>query len=526
MGKTILEIFKNIDFPFTCALVNNQRVGLADEVEEDSKIELLSYESSEGKRTYERSIVFVTKVALREIDPSLKLILRNSIEDSLYCGIAGNYNDSLINILKAKVEELVKRDVPIRKLNLPKEVAINRLEKEGRFEDISGIKYLLDETISIYELNGIFNYFAGPLIPSTRFLKIFDIAPYANGILLLLPASTNPSERCKMPERPKLFEIYRESSQWSEKLEINNVADINRSIVTGKIGNIIKIQEALHEIKITEIAKQIIEKKAKLVLISGPSSSGKTTFAKRLEIQLRAFGLKPFVISTDNYFVDRDETPQGEDGSPDYESPEALNINALQSNVMDLVNGNEAEIPRFNFITGKSEKWRKIRLNNNGILIIEGIHGLNPKLTDRIPDDLKFKIYVSVLTQMNIDNINRIPTRDHRLIRRIVRDSHYRGISASETIKRWQQVIKGEDNYIFPFQETADAIFNSSIIYGLPILRIYAEAPLRAIESREKEYAESLRLLKFLSHFIPLFPDEVPPNSILREFIGKSSFKY
>lgn len=526
MTSRITDTFKNVDYPYTCAFVNNQVVDLTYEVESNEKIELLPYSSTEGKRTFERSIVFLAKVALKEIDSHLKFTVKNSIQDSLYCAITGEYWERILEQLKQKMLTLVQENHPIRKYELPKESAMRMLEKEGRYEDVSGIKYLLEDTIPIYELKGVFNYFAGPLVPSTKYLRTFDIAPCEDGIFIMLPRSDNPFEVSSLPQRPKLLESYRESSSWSQKMEISNVADINRSIITGKIGNVIKVQEALHEMKIADIARQIVDKNCKLVLIAGPSSAGKTTFSKRLEVQLKVHGFRPFVISTDNYFINRDRTPLDEEGNPDFENPRALNIDDFQQDVKKLLEGDEVEVPRFNFITGKSEKWKRVRLTNNGILVVEGIHALNPSITERIPDSTKFKVYVSVLTQINIDNINRIPTRDHRLIRRIVRDTHYRGISAKDTIKRWHKVAEGEEKYIFPYQETADAIFNSSVIYGLPILRVYAEAPLRAIEPTEREYAESLRLLKFLSHFIPLLPDEVPQNSILREFIGKSSFKY
>lgn len=526
MGKTILEIQNNIYFPYMCALVNNQIIGLSDEIDEDENFELISVELSEGRHTYERSIAFVTKVALKEIDPTLKFTVKNSVEDSLYCKIQGNFNENIFFELKERVKKIINDSIPIRKYNLPKENATKILEKENRIEDISGFRYLLEESIPFYELKNTYGYFAGPLVPNTNFLKNFEIEFIDDGIFILLPSSKDYNKVSQAPKRPKLFDAFKESNEWSSKLEINNVADLNKSIVNGKISNILKIQEALHEMKISEIAKDVISKKSKIILISGPSSSGKTTFAKRLEIQLRANGLKPFVLSLDNYFVDRDKTPKDKEGNPDFESPEAINLDLFQAQILDLIKGEAVDIPRFNFITGKSEKWKTIRIDKYGIVIVEGLHGLNPLLSEKIPESLKFKIYVSVLTQINIDNINRIPTRDHRLIRRIVRDLHHRGIQAIDTIRRWQQVINGEESYIFPNQERADAIFNSSLIYELPILRIYAEAPLRAIEVKEKEYAESLRLLNFLSHFIPLLPDEVPQTSILREFIGKSSFKY
>ncbi len=524
MSKKIIEIEK-VDYPYTCAIVNNQVMGLLDEVEEVRSLELLPVTYGEGRRTYERSIAFLAAVALKKISPKSRLIIVHSVGDALY-GEIENVNESVIDGLKTEFANLVRGNRLINKYMLTKEVAIRRLEKEGRFEDIQTIEFLSEETVSLYELDGIYLYFAGPLVPYTGMVKVYDIQRVNDGLFFLLPDKKDPSKPITLPRYQKFLEAISEGKKWANLLEVRTVGELNKSIINGKISNIIKIQEALHEKKISEIAQTIKDKKAKVVLISGPSSSGKTTFAKKLEIHLRVLGLKPYTISTDNYFVDRDKTPLKENGNPDYDSINSIDYKLLQTHINKLILGEEVDIPKYNFVTGKKEKGRKIYLNSNGLVIVEGIHGLNPILSVDIPDEIKYKVYVSALSQVNIDNINRIPTRDTRLIRRIVRDSQFRGISAQENLRRWKDVIEAEEEYIYPFQENADIMFNSALIYELAVLRNFAEVPLRAIEYKEKEYSEALRLLNFLYHILPLPQDEIPPTSIIREFIGKSSFRY
>lgn len=526
MRKRILDLIEEKDYPYTCAIVNNQRMGFLDEVEEISSIEMLSVKDREGRRTYERTLAFLVSFVLRTLFPKLKVSIMHSYGDALYGEIEEmDIDKEIVFKIKEFLIDLVRENKPIEKIELTKEEAIRRLIKERRFDDIKLLKYLSREVIPLYSIDGYTAYFAGPLLPKTGMLKVFDIVSYKPGFLILLPERKEPFKLSKVVRRRKLFETFQESKRWIKTLEVMYVGDLNESIVRGEVSRVIRVQEALHEKKISDIADRIKEKEAKIVLIAGPSSSGKTTFAKKLETHLRVNGLKPILISTDNYFVDRNKTPIGEDGKPDFETIEALNYRLLQEHLKKLLNEEEVVIPRYNFLAGKSEKWKKIHLHRGGILIIEGIHGLNPKLTEGIPEEKKFKIYVSALTQLNIDRINRIPTRDTRLIRRIVRDSHFRGISALETIRRWEGVIKGEEKYIFPYQENADLMFNSALVYELSVLRTYAEISLRTIDYTEKDYSEALRLLNFLYHFVPLIPDEVPPNSILREFIGGSAVK-
>ncbi len=526
MKRKILNIAGNIDYPYTCAIVNNQRMGFLDKAEETTNIKLLSVDKGEGRRTYERTLAFLVSYCINKINRNYKVQIKHSYGDALY-GEVDDINDlSMVTKIKKCLKELVKKNIEIKKLELTKEEAMNRLENEERFDDIKLLRYLSKDTITLYFLDGYYVYFAGPLLPRTGMLKIFDIVPYTPGFLILLPKRNNTNEVSKIVDRKKLFETYQESKKWVESLNVRFAGDLNNAIADKDISKVIKIQEALHEKKISDIADKIKHHGAKIVLIAGPSSSGKTTSAKRLEIQLNVNGFTPTVISTDNYFVDRSKTPLSDDGKPDYDCFNAINHKLLQEQLLALINGKEVQMPHYNFFTGSSEKGQKIKLNGNGILIVEGIHGLNPALTDRIKAEDKFKIYVSALTQLNIDSINRIPTRDTRLIRRIVRDRHFRGISAAETIRRWPTVIKGEEKYIFPYQENADIMFNSALVYELAVLRVQAEVALRAIDYKAKEYGEALRLLNFFSHFLPLVTEEIPPTSILREFIGGSSFKY
>ncbi len=525
MRKRILDIVGDVDYPYTCAIVNNQRMGFLDEVEEPSSVKLLSIKDREGSRTYERTLAFLVSYCARRINPSLKVSIKHSYGNALYGEVEGNHNNDIIYKIKAELKKLIKEDKQINKFDLTKEEAMYRLEKEKRIDDLRLLRYISRDTIPIYSIDGYAAYFAGPLLHRTGMIKVFDIVPYSPGFLILLPDHNNINQVSKITERKKLFEAFWESKRWVETLGIRYAGDLNEKIVKRGISELIKVQEALHSKKISNIADMIKDRK-RVVLIAGPSSSGKTTFAKRLAIQLRVNSLKPVILSTDNYFVDRDKTPKNENGELDYDSFDAINHKLLQEQIASLLKGEEVELVKYDFFKGKSRKWRKLRIDKNGIIIIEGLHALNPKLTESINEEEKFRIYVSALTQLNIDSINRIPTRDTRLIRRIVRDSRFRGITASETIKRWPTVTKGEEKYIFPFQENADVMFNSAVVYELAVLKYYAEVALRAIGYREEEYVEALRLLNFLSHFMSIMPYEIPPTSIIREFIGNSSFRY
>lgn len=526
MRKKILDIVGKVDYPYTCAIVNNQRMGFLDEIETPSCItELLSVEKGEGRRTYERTLAFLISYCAKKIDPSLSVSIKHSYGDALYGEIEGNHNGDIVRRVKEELKKLIKKNEKIVKYELTKEEAMRRLDVEKRTDDLRLLKYVAKDTIPIYAINGHSVYFAGPLLPRTGMVKVFDIVPYSPGFLLLLPDRKDSKKICSIEKSKKIFETFQESKKWVETLGTRYAGDLNEKIVRRQVSELIKVQEALHEKKISNIADMIKDSK-RLILIAGPSSSGKTTFAKRLEIQLKVNGLNPIILSTDNYFIDRDKTPKNEEGELNYDSFDAINHKLLQEQLVALLKGEKVDIPKYNFIKGKSEPWKKIKIDKTNIILVEGIHALNPRLTQIIDDKEKFSIYVSALTQLNIDSINRVPTRDTRLIRRIVRDSLFRRVSASETLRRWPVVIKGEENYIFPFQENADVMFNSAVVYELAVLKHYAEVALRAIDYKQEEYAEALRLLNFLSHFVYITADEIPPTSIMREFIGKSSFKY
>lgn len=530
MKKRLIDIVGKVEYPITCAIIKNQLTGFLDEVETDVKtIEFLDVRFGEGRRTYERTLAFLSAYVARNLNPNWHLSIKHSYGDTLYGEIEGEDPAKYADVLLREMKKVVAEDAKIEKLELPKEDVIEKLREEGRVDDIKLLKFLSRYHIPIYTLKNFFAYFAGPLLPRTGLLKVFDIVPYPPGFLIVLPDRENPEKLATIPHREKLFHTFQESKEWVKILGVNYVGDLNELIANGKISEMLKIQEAFHDKKIAQIADMIYKRResVRVVLIAGPSSSGKTTFAKRLRIHLRVVGLNPVTLSTDNYFVDREKTPLDENGEPDYESFEAIDHELLRKHLAMLIRGEEVQIPKFNFHTGhRSNKTIPLKLEKDDIVIIEGIHALNPRLTEGISDENKFRIYVSALTQLNIDAINRIPTRDTRLIRRLVRDMKYRGHDAKTTIQMWPKVQRGEERWIFPYQEEADVMFNSALVHELAVLKIYAEPILRVLDSSEREYAEALRLLNFLSHFMGLLPDEIPPTSIVREFIGGSSFKY
>ncbi len=532
MKKRLLDIIDKdkLSYPNTCAIVKNQLTGFLDDVEEDvQNCEILGLKSKgEGRRTYERTLAFLSAYVARQMNPNYRVEIKHSYGDALYGEIEGIYPYTYIDEFKTKLKQAVSKNLQILKQEFTKEEIIEKLRQFERQDDIRLIKYLSKERIPVYTMDDYFAYFAGPLLPYTGMLKVFDVVPYPPGFLIVLPASDNPDKLATIPDRVKLFKTFQESKKWVNALGIKYVGDLNDLIAKGDFSEIIKIQETMHEKKISQIADAIYEKKdvVKIVLIAGPSSSGKTTFAKRLRIHLRADGLTPRSLSTDNYFVDREKTPLDENGNPDFDSFDAIEHALLQEHLRKLIKGESITIPKFDFHTGKKRPGAELCLGKNDILIVEGIHGLNPQLTSEIPAAVKFKIYVSALTQLNIDSVNRIPTREARLIRRIVRDRLFRGHSALRTIRMWPSVLRGEEKYIFPFQEEADIMFNSALVHELAVLKGYAEPFLRVIDSSEREYADALRLLNFLSHFMGIMPAELPPTSIIREFIGGSSFRY
>lgn len=485
-----------------------------------------------GHKTYIRGLILVMLKAFyaefgsENID---KVSVEFSLGNGLYCEYFGKIplTDEKLAGVKRRMKELVDKDLPFEKRSTGTDDAIDLFHKYKMYDKERLFKYRRVSKTNIYSLDGFEDYYYGYMPPSSGMLKYFDLMKYEEGFLLLIPDRKKPTVVEKFVPRKKLYETLEESNKWAKMLNVNNVADLNDIIAAGKFHELILVQEALQEKKISDIAEMIKKRvDSKFIMIAGPSSSGKTTFSYRLSIQLKAHGLHPHPIAVDNYFVDRERTPVDEDGNLNFEALEAIDLEQFNKDMTDLMKGKTVDIPYFNFISGKREyRGNYLTLGPDDILVIEGIHGLNDALSYSLPRESKFKIYISALTQLNIDEHNRIPTTDGRLIRRMVRDARTRGASAQRTIAMWPSVRRGEDEYIFPFQEDADVMFNSALIYELAVLKQYAEPILFEIDRNSKEYVEAKRLLKFLDYFIGTPSDAVPNNSILKEFIGGSCFK-
>ena len=514
------------------ALVNNVLEELTFEIFHPVSIQFIDITHPDGMRMYLRSLSFVLCKSVYDLSAISHLRIDHSIAKGIYCDIT-THNKELsiqdVTGIKLRMQEIIDADLPFINIEEETKEVILKFEAQGLTDKINLLKHKGQNFTSYYSLGGHLGSFYGCMVPSTGYLKVFDLNKYFNGMLLQLPQKSNPHFVENLVVQNKLFEIFQECSQWTKILEVPNISDLNNSCSNGKSEVLIKVSEALHEKKIGQIADNIRLRNGhvKIILISGPSSSGKTTFAKRLAIHLIVNGMKPLNLSLDNYFVDRDNTPLDENGNHDYEAVEALDIATFNQNLLALLNGEQVELPRFSFETGtRFYNGETMQMSPENVLIIEGIHGLNPQLTSSIPAEAKFKIYVSALTSLNIDNHNRVSTTDNRLIRRIVRDYRYRKYSARETISRWQSVRQGEEKHIFPFQEEADTMFNSALLYELAVLKPFAEPILLEVQANQPEYAEAVRLLDFFSYFKPLKPTEIPPTSILREFLGGSSFIY
>ncbi len=513
------------------ALVNNKLQQLPFEVFNPLTVEFIDITHPDGMRMYIRSLSFLLYYAIENILPGAKLRVEHSVSKGVYCEL-----DGINEITVEKVAEIVEFMRNVVQQNLPfihhkKETEkVKKLFNNNGFIDKVGLLESRGESYSSYfQLADSIGSYYGHLVPSTGYLEVFDVNKYYKGILLQIPKRFEPEEVEGLIIQNKMFEIFREYSDWNKVLDVTNINDLNALQDTKGTEQLIKVSEALHEKKIAQIADQIAAKRdsIKIILISGPSSSGKTTFSKRLSIQLLVSGLCPKTISLDDYFVDRDNTPKDENGEFDFEALEALDVEQFNQDLSRLLKGEEVEIPKFSFEKGQRYyDGSKLQLEKNQILVIEGIHGLNPQLTHSIPDVFKFKIYASALTSINIDDHNRIPTTDNRLIRRIVRDYRYRNYSAAETISRWQSVRRGEDKHIFPYQEEADVMFNTALLYEFAVLKHYAEPILLEVKNINPEYAEANRLLYFFSYFKHIKDVNIPPTSIIREFFGGSSFNY
>lgn len=535
-GETLSGIYeqlkKEISIEPICARVNNKTEDLSYQVFAPKQVEYLGIDSSSGYRVYVRSLCMMLYRAVSECLPGARLNICHSVSKGYYGRLEGSEaTPAIVATLKAKMQELVKRDIPfVRKERLTADV-----KEMFNCQGLNDKVLLLDTTHELYtvayRLDGIYDSYYGPLAPSTGCLKVFDLVPYHEGFLLTAPDAANPS----LPQTPvlqeKMFATFTEYMRFNEVTGVRNVGELNLATIENRSTDLINVAEALHDKKISDIADEIARRHraggCKLVMIAGPSSSGKTTFTKRLAIYLMTNLLKPKMISLDDYFVDREHTPRDANGDYDYESLYALDLELFNHDLRELTAGHEVELPTYSFETGTRQyKGNKVQLEDNSVLLIEGIHGLNPELTAEIPDDLKYRIYVSALTTLAIDDHNWVPTTDNRLLRRIIRDHKYRGTSALDTIKRWPSVRRGEEKWIFPYQENADSMFNSSLIFELGVMRSYAMELLRDFPRDVPEYGEAYRLMRFLSYFIPIPDNKIPPTSLLREFLGGSSFHY
>lgn len=521
-------------FPYDIllAFVDGKLQELHKRIKPDSVVHFLTGKDRPGIQSYRRSAVFVMLKALFEVigrDRVEKVCVDFSIGDGLFVEAKGDFllNQETVEKIKAKMWEYVDARLPIMKRSVNTDEAVELFHRHGMYDKEQLFRYRRSSRVNIYSLGGFEDYFYGYMLQNTGYIRYFDLIPYEYGFVLMLPTSMEPTVVPELRSRPKLFQVLRETGEWGEKLGVSNVGGLNEQIARGRINELMLIQEALQEKKIGEAAEAIAASPdKKLVMIAGPSSSGKTTFAHRLSIQLRAKGLIPHPISVDDYFVNRVDSPRDENGNYNYEALECLDLQQFQQDMADLLAGKTVQLPRYNFITGEREyRGDYLTLGPEDILVIEGIHCLNDKMSGNLPAEAKFKIYISALTQLNIDEHNRVPTTDGRLIRRMVRDARTRGASAQKTIRMWPSVRKGEEENIFPYQESADVMFNSALVYELAVLKQYAEPLLFGIPRDCEEYLEAKRLLKFLDYFLGVGSENIPKNSILREFIGGSCFQ-
>ena len=536
LGVTLEEIKNDLqiklDNPVCGALVNHKVKELSFTVVKSKNIRFIDYSHPDGTRLYVRSVLFVLYVATKKVLPSARLKIMHGISNGFYCELEGMdrpITESDVFAIRSEMDQLIARDLPFEKKGIPTSEAVEILKSQGLC--CKARLFSQQGTLFSYVnfLDGHANYFYGHLLPSTGHIRNFGLIPHYDGILVRVPKANDFSRLRKVFMQDKLFEIFQEHKDWAEILSVSNISSLNHFTDEGRCGDILKISEALHEKKVAEIANMISARKdkVKMVLIAGPSASGKTTFSKRLSVQLAVNGIHPYMISLDDYFVDREKTPLDEHGEYDFEALEAIDVEFFNQQVLAIFEGQEVELPCFDFNTGRrTRSGKKLKLDTGDILIVEGIHGMNPNLLPHIKAENTFKIFLSALTQISFDDHNYIPTTDNRLIRRMIRDAKYRGYSAADTIRRWPSVRKGEDKNIFPYQENADVMFNSALIYELAVLKKYAEPLLKSVPEYMPEFSESNRLLKFMSYFHTIDDSEIPPTSVIREFLGGSSFNY
>ena len=534
IGSTLFDVFSSFDLKMThgpvSARVNNKVEGMHYRVYNSKDVEFLDMNSASGSRAYTRTLFFVLCKAVQDIYPNTDVVIDIPVSNGFYVDIrlGRPVVDEDVNILRRRMQEIIDSQMPIRRFTVPTEEAVALFQEKGDVEKVKLLKTSGSIYTTYYKIGEYVDYYYGTLLTNTSQLYLFGLEKYYDGMLLRIPSVSNPDELGEMTRQDKMFDIFKEHHRWQEILGIRTVGDFNQAIDAGHATDIINISEALQEKKLAKIAEEIASRKGvKLVLLAGPSSSGKTTSCKRLSIQLAVNGLKPLQISLDDYFVDRDKTPKDENGEFDFESIYALNLDLLNEQFNALFRGEEVELPKYDFPSGKSVKsGKKLKLEPNNVLVVEGIHALNPELTAHVPEEQIFRVYASALTTILLDNHNYIPTTDNRLLRRIIRDYKYRGVSAQETIRRWPSVRSGENKWIFPFQENADAMLNTAMLYELSVLKMQAEPLLQQVPENCEEFAEAYRLLKFLKYFKGIPYNNLPPTSLLREFLGGSSFHY
>ena len=534
IGSTLSDIYEeiNLQMPYgpVSAKVNNKVEGLHYRVYHNKDVEFLDLLTPSGIRTYTRSLFLVLCKAVHDLYTGSQVVIDIPVSNGYYCNLQLGHEITTEDVdrIRTRMQEIIDTKMPIQRYETTTEEAVKMFTELGDIQKAKLLKSSGSLYCVYYVLEDYKDYYYGSMLTNTSQLHLFGLEPYFDGVLLRIPSTQDPSKLGELIRQDKMFEVFKEHHRWQSILGIKTVGDFNEAVKNGLATDLINVSEALQEKKISQIADTIAERKEiKVVLIAGPSSSGKTTFCKRLSVQLLASGVKPVQISLDDYFVNRAETPKDETGELDYESIYALNIPLINEQFNALFRGEEVELPKYNFQTGMSEKsGKKLHLGENNILLVEGIHALNPALTEQIADDKKFKIYASALTTILLDDHNYIPTTDNRLLRRIVRDYKYRGCSAQETIHRWPSVRAGENKWIFPYQEQADVMFNTALLFELAVIKPQAEEVLEQVPENCEEYAEAYRLRKFLKYFAPLPFRNLPPTSLLREFLGGSSFKY
>ena len=542
-GTSLLDVYQEFAndlqfrYPVVSAKVNNVSQGLKFRLFQNRDVEFIDASDGSGRRVYARSLCFVLYKATIDVFPGSKLFIEHPLSRGIYCNFkkkgGSPLTDDDVQRICQRMQEIINADMPFRRTEATLEEAVRVFTERGFPDKVKLLETSGQVYTYYYTLGNTIDYYYGPLVPSAGYLQVWGLERYQDGLLLRVPDKRNPTVLAEKVEQPRTFEVFAEKVRWDIIMRLSNAGDVNKAILKGHASELIQVSEALQEKKIVKIAEEIDQRfhrekdPIRLVLITGPSSSGKSTFCKRLSVQLLACGLRPYSFSTDDYFVNRVDTPKLPNGQYDFDNVETVDYKLLSDHLSRLMKGETVEVPEYNFVTGKREyNGKKFRLSGDSVLIIEGIHALNPLLTKDVPEALKYKIYISALTSISLDDHNWIPTQDNRLLRRIIRDYNKGAFSARETISQWKSVCEAEDQWIFPFQETADVMFNSALNIEFAVLRTHAEVILSSVPKNCPEYAEAHRLLKFIHYFLPISDKEIPPTSIMREFVGGSSFKY